>query len=239
MAKRRRTHKSPPRPATRLRPQPPRAPARQSTRRPLTLLLGALAVVGIVLVVGAVAASLGGSSTETRGPTVSLGPTTTPGPPATLLPAAGVPTADPSGNYPSISGVRCDSLEQTAYHIHAHLSVRIGGELLTVPANIGVRDTCLYWLHTHRDAGIIHVEAPAQQLFTLGAFFDVWGQVLADRQVLDRPLQPNEGIYVFVDGQRHEGDPRAIVLTDRLKIEIQIGPAPLQPLPYEFSPDAL
>jgi hypothetical protein len=135
--------------------------------------------------------------------------------------------------------VRCDSLEQTAYHIHAHLALRFGGELQTVPANIGIRDTCLYWLHMHRDAGIVHVEAPATQVFTLGAFFDVWGQVLADRQVLDRPLEPNEGIYVLVDGERYNDDPRAIVLTDRLKIEIQIGTAPLQPLPYEFSPDSL
>jgi hypothetical protein len=229
MAKRRRTHLPG---GVEYRPMPRRT-------RPVTLLLGAFALLAVGVVVGAVVSSFDESSSPTPGPAVFLGPTSTPGPPASLIPAPGVPTADPSGVYPPISVVGCDTLEQTAYHIHAHLTLRFGGELHAVPANIGIRGTCFYWLHTHRNAGVIHVEAPGEQVITLGQFFDVWGEVLADRQVLDRPLQPNEGLYVFVDGQRYQGDPRAIVLTDLLSIEIQVGTAPFQPLPYEFSPDFL
>jgi len=245
MAKRRRTHLPgaignrplPNRPA--VRPERRQPPPRPPRARPITLLLGAFALVAVGVVVGALVSSFDKSPSPTPGPTVSLGPIATPGPPATLIPAPGVATSDPSGRYPAISSVGCDTLEQTAYHIHAHLTIRYGGELHVVPANIGIRDTCLYWLHTHHDSGIVHVEAPDEQVFTLGQFFDVWGEVLADRQVLDRPLEPNEGIYVFVDGQRYKGDPRAIVLSDLLNIEIQVGTAPFQPLPYEFSPDFL
>ena len=242
MAKRRRAHPpggvanrvAPSRPAVGARrrepPRPPRA-------RPITLLLAAFALLALVVMVSLVVSSFNPYASAT--PSTVLGPTATPGPPATLIPAPVVPTADSSGKYPPISGVGCDTLEQTAYHIHAHLVLRFGGELHVVPANIGIRDTCFYWLHTHRDAGIVHVEAPGEQIFTLGQFFDAWGEALAERQVLDRPLEPNEGIYVFVDGQRHEGDPRAIVLSNLLKIEIQVGTAPFQPLPYQFSPDFL
>jgi len=63
---------------------------------------------------------------------------------------------------PSKGNVRCDTNEQLAYHIHAHLSILNGdqGEV-SVPANIGIRDACLYWLHTHDDTGVIHIEAPS------------------------------------------------------------------------------
>ena len=208
-----------------------------------TLLLGGAALVGLVVAIGAVLGALGpqaspspsSSAGPTAGPSSSLGPTASAGPTSGLIPAPGVPTADPSGAYPAIDGIRCDRLEQTAYHIHAHLTIRFDGDAQPVPASIGLRDTCPYWLHTHANAGVIHVEAPAEQAVTLGMFFDVWGVVLADRQVLDRALEPGEGLFVFVDGVRFDGDPRAIDLTNLLLIEIQLGPAPVTPLPFDWS----
>jgi hypothetical protein len=146
-----------------------------------------------------------------------------------------VPTADTSGAYPAIDGIRCDRLEQTAYHLHAHLTIRFDGVPQVIPANVGFRGTCLYWLHTHRDAGVVHVEAPARQVVRLGMFFDVWGVVLADRQVLDRALESGEAIYVFVDGVRFDGDPRTIELSDLQLIEIQVGSEPVVPLPFDWS----
>lgn len=38
--------------------------------------------------------------------------------------------------------------------------------------------TCFYWLHTHAADGIIHIESPVQRTYTLGDFFDEWGQPL-------------------------------------------------------------
>jgi hypothetical protein len=193
--------------------------------------VGVVAVVAIALVMTGVfpprprpSPSVAASAT----PVVSLGP------PASLIPAPGFPSARPDGSYPSISRIGCDALEQTAFHIHAHLAIRFGGELHSVPEGIGVRETCLYWIHTHANNGVIHVEAPRDVAPTIGKFFDIWGEVLAPRQVIDRPLEPNEGLFVFVDGRRYDGDPRGIALTDRMIVEIQVGIAPFEPLPYEW-----
>ena len=210
-------------------------PARRTRPATTTLLLGGAALIAVFVVIGAVMGALGPQPSPSPSPSSSLEPTASAGPTATHLPAPGVPTADPSGAYPAIDGIRCDRLEQTAYHIHAHLTIRFDGQARAVPANIGIRDTCLYWLHTHRDAGVIHVEAPAEQVATLGMFFDVWGVVLADRQVLDRTLGPGEGLFVLIDGTRFNGDPRSIELSNLQMIEIQVGPAPLSPLPFDWS----
>jgi hypothetical protein len=43
--------------------------------------------------------------------------------------------------------------------------------------------SCFAWLHTHSADGIIHTESPVTRTFTLGEFFDVWGQPLSSRQV--------------------------------------------------------
>ena len=237
MAKRRRVPPPSSRAIGRTRVQAPSSPGGVGPRRPITLLLGAIAITAVIVVGIALAGVLGGRPSPS--PTASPGPTRTLDPATSLIPAPVLPTADPSGRYPAISGVTCDSLEQTGYHIHAHLTIRIGGEFRSVPANLGIRDSCLYWLHTHRDSGIIHVEAPAEDVYTLGQFFDVWGQALSDQQVLDRVLEPSERRYAYVDGKAFEGDPRTIVLTDLISIEIQVGAAPLEPLPFEFPPDFL
>jgi hypothetical protein len=41
----------------------------------------------------------------------------------------------------------------------------------------------LYWLHTHAADGIIHIESPIRRIYTLGDFFDVWGEQLGPNQV--------------------------------------------------------
>jgi hypothetical protein len=136
-----------------------------------------------------------------------------------------------------ISGVACDVDEKTTYHVHAHLNMRFEGELQPIPADVGQRAGCLYWLHTHGPSGVIHVEAPAETPFTLGQFLDVWGQSLTATQVLGRSIGPGESIFVFVDRQAYQGDPRGIVLGDLMAIELQVGSEPLEPLPYTFPAD--
>ncbi len=42
---------------------------------------------------------------------------------------------------------------------------------------------CFYWLHTHAADGIIHIESPIHRIYTLGDFFDEWGQPLGPAQV--------------------------------------------------------
>ncbi len=78
-------------------------------------------------------------------------------------------------NVPLIDAIECDIGESLVFHIHAHLDIFVNGNLIKVPAFIGINDnTCLYWLHTHLPDGIIHIESPQEKVFTLGQFFDIW-----------------------------------------------------------------
>ncbi|MGI0073419.1 MAG: hypothetical protein ACREA3_06380 [Nitrosotalea sp.] len=80
-----------------------------------------------------------------------------------------------SSEFPSIDSIQCDQMEYATFHIHAHLDIFINGNPVVVPALIGIEDSkCLYWLHTHKTDGIIHIEAPQTRDFILGQFFDVW-----------------------------------------------------------------
>src|SRR5918911_1761365 len=75
----------------------------------------------------------------------------------------------------SVDGIQCNSSEQLLFHIHAHLDVFVNGQLMYIPPQIGIiPDKCIYWLHTHDNSGIIHIESPIKRDFTLGQFFDLW-----------------------------------------------------------------
>ena len=80
-----------------------------------------------------------------------------------------------------IDGIHCDVQEGAVEHIHAHLQLFDRGRALVVPEDIGIPNggACLYWLHTHAEDGIIHIESPVRRTFTLGEFFDVWGVALS------------------------------------------------------------
>ena len=62
--------------------------------------------------------------------------------------------------------------------LDAKLAIFINGKNHTVPALIGITNYCFYWLHTHDQSGIIHIESPIHRAFTLGNFFDIWKQKL-------------------------------------------------------------
>jgi hypothetical protein len=104
-------------------------------------------------------------------------------------------------------------LEQTAYHIHAHVSIYINGKLFAVPQYIGIAPdgSCYYWLHTHNPDGIIHVEAPAQVSLTLGNFLDIWDSKFSQ---LGYPIQLADpsNWRVWVGGKPYNGNFRDITL---------------------------
>ena len=130
----------------------------------------------------------------------------------------------------AISGITCDRGEHNTYHVHSQLKIRVDGAEAPVPANIGVRPgVCLYWLHTHDASGLLHVEAPAQREFTLGQFFEVWGQPLGPDAVATHAVGDGQQIFAFVDGQAYTGDLRSVQLLDGRRIEIQIGAAAIPP----------
>jgi hypothetical protein len=138
--------------------------------------------------------------------------------------------------YPQpIDGIQCQGSEQVAYHIHAHLAIYVDGKVRQVPYGVGMAPpvqtsgsgastfatggTCFYWLHTHASDGVIHIESPTQTVYTLGQFFDVWGQQLTTGQV-----GPETGkVSVFVNGKPYTGDPKAITLGSHDNIQLDVG----------------
>jgi len=133
----------------------------------------------------------------------------------------------------TIDGIRCDQSEGAVFHIHQHLTILDHGRPVEVPNDVGrpVLGACLYWLHTHTPDGIIHVESPVMRNFTLGNFFDIWGQPLAATAV--GPARCKKGaLRVYVDGNRYTGDPRQIELTLHADIVLEAGPPYRVPAPF-------
>jgi len=133
-----------------------------------------------------------------------------------------------------VDGIGCDSSEQVLFHIHAHLTLFVNGAPRQVPAGIGIpgaqaqstpqgpfidNGTCFYWLHTHAADGIIHTESPVQRTYTLGDFFDEWGQPLGADQV-----GPAKGhVTALFNGQVYLGNPRNIPLLKHAQIQLEVG----------------
>lgn len=126
-----------------------------------------------------------------------------------------------------IDGITCDRTEGNVEHIHANLQLYDRGHALTVPGQIGMPDTggCLYWIHTHSDDGMIHIEAPVKRTFSLGQFFDIWDSDLSWTQAGSMKAPHGKRLSVWVNGTPwHGNSPRDIVLKDHESIVIQNGP---------------
>jgi hypothetical protein len=129
-----------------------------------------------------------------------------------------------------IAGIPCQA-EALQVHYHAGLTLIRNGKEVPLPAAIGINGqaSCLYWLHTHNTDGIIHVESPRARTFTLGEFFQVWGEPLSRERAADLAAQSGEQLHIFVDGKPFSGDPKTIELKPHEVITIESGrrvPAP-------------
>jgi hypothetical protein len=113
----------------------------------------------------------------------------------------------------TIDGIQCNPIEHVAFHIHTHLDIFINGKPSTVPSQIGIKpdERCLYWLHTHDETGIIHVEAPEKRDFTLGQFFDIWNEKFSNSQIFNYTTgsggadDNNSTLTVYVNGHKISG----------------------------------
>ena len=141
--------------------------------------------------------------------------------------------------------------EVVNYHVHVHLEIFVDGRPVELPAGIGITapatiltyptgqfydvgaHDCLYWLHTHVADGIIHVESPVKEVFTLGQFFDVWRQPLSASRVATA-VGP---VVVFENGRRWAGDPRSTPLVAQGEIQIDVGTpvVPFQPFTFKVT----
>jgi hypothetical protein len=158
-----------------------------------------------------------------------LGPESVPVPGATALATT---TTKATGQ--TVDGIQCQTSEQTIFHIHAHLTIFVNGSSRQIPAGIGIpgaqaqntaqgpfigSGTCFYWLHTHAADGIIHIESPIHRIYTLGNFFDEWGQPLGPSQV--GPVGGH--VTALYNGQVYKGNPRDIPLNAHAQIQLEIG----------------
>lgn len=231
---------------TRAERQRAAARAAEARRRRITL-AGIVVVVMLVIgvgfgidrvVAGRASAAVPAAATGSLG---ALGTLQAPGPQGPAGPeGVPVPTSPQladlasAGSGNTVDGVQCNSSEQALFHIHAHLTIFVNGQQRQVPYGIGIPNvqaqqtaegpfaaagSCFYWLHTHADDGIIHIESPVQQTFTLGDFFDIWGQPLSRTQV-----GPAKGpVVALYNGKQFPGNPRDIPLDAQANIQLEVG----------------
>ena len=186
-------------------------------------------------------------------------PTPDPSPSAKLIPLQNMqtlgqpfaPTPDPKhgvlpdmplgGRGDPVDGIPCEASEGAVLHIHSHLSLFYDGTQMWIPGYIGMAPSgtggCLYWLHTHDASGIIHVEAgdvstPKGGPFTLGNFFDIWGQPLTRTQI--GPFKGN--VTAFLNGQPYNGSLADIPLREAQMITLEVGTPVAPPPRYKLPP---
>jgi hypothetical protein len=230
-----------------------RAPSRRvgiSVGVVLVGLLGiALGAGGVLLLLstapGAASRSAASASTATTRTATqqTLVPTVVP----TGAAAARRGTAPAAQALPDVNGISCDALESTIFHIHVHLAIFFDGQEQLVPFGIGIGQpwqvsdssegpfvtdgSCFYWIHTHTEDGVIHIEAPVRRRFTLGDFFAIWQEPLSPTQV-----GPGQGpVIVYVNGKRDDSDPNDIVLLPHGRIQLNVG-QDVPPEPFDFPP---
>jgi hypothetical protein len=123
--------------------------------------------------------------------------------------------------YQPVDGIYCDQLEKTFYHIHAHLTIYINGKQVTVPQGVGIApdQSCFYWLHTHANNGVIHIEFPKQGSPTLGNFLDVWEKSF-QQLGFHNELASTANWMVYVDGKQVNSDFNHLVLQSHQVITI-------------------
>jgi hypothetical protein len=180
--------------------------ARRRRRRRHNVITGVAAAVAVATLGASIGIAFSNNSSNSGGggtPNLKLGALTTLGP-LRSAPSAGpenvpIPTAaqlagtSGAATGAAVDGIKCDTSEQTLFHIHAHLTIIATGSPRQVPAGIGIpgaqsqnnaagpfvsNGTCFYYLHTHAADGVIHIESPIRRTYTLGDFFDEWGQPL-------------------------------------------------------------
>lgn len=111
--------------------------------------------------------------------------------------------------------------EAFQYHVHSHLDVYVNGQNVEVPGLIGIdpQGTFISPLHTHSSDGVLHIEAPAKAVITLGQALTEWG------------VSP-EGFTAYVNGEK-QLDVAGVALADHLQIALVYGQAP-DPIPSTY-----
>ena len=208
-------------------------------RRWLPVVLAALVVlVGLGVGLGL---TLGGSSAAPVGPEG-----------VALQQVPDLASADTTASGATVAGIGCSNEETqpVKYHIHDLITVFVEGAQERIPAGAGIPtprltehfatgtfydnglSNCLYWLHTHTNDGVLHVESPYKHTFTLGQFFAVWQQPLGP----DRVGPARGTVTAFENGRRFAGNPSDIPLLPHAVIQLDVGTVvPFTPVQFKVA----
>ena len=144
----------------------------------------------------------------------------------------------------TIDGIQCNSVEQLVFHNHVHLDIFINGQPYVIPSQIGtLPGKCFYWLHTHEDSGIIHIESPLTRNYTLGQFLDIWKNTVSSNYPTfgndTANGQSNPATVVYVNGNKINNpgiNYNNVILNQHDEIAIVYGNPPNKiPSAYVFS----
>lgn len=165
-------------------------------------------------------------------------------------PAPSKPGGLSPANGQTVDGMECTSSEQLVFHIHAYLEIYANGQPVTVQPGVGIvapagsgesalgsdgLKTCIYPMHVHDgEPNILHIESPIKKTYTLGNFFDLWGQQLSDTQVMGNKADSSHKLVFYVfdsTGKMTQvtTDPRAIGVAEHETIVILYNSPNVQP----------
>lgn len=140
-------------------------------------------------------------------------------------------TPTDSGQAAVIDGIQCNNTPYDGFHINAHLDVFVNGKPYAVPAKIGIiNDTCLYWINTPDNTGIVHIGAPSNNQFTLNQLLDIWKATGSD-------LLPQDIPTIYMNGQQVSSSLNSTVIKSHDEITVVYGIKPsIIPVSYQFPP---
>jgi hypothetical protein len=175
--------------------------------------------------------------------------------PATTKGAEGIPipigsklaTLSTAATGQGVDGIECNAGEKTVTHVHTHLTIFVDGKARVIPYGVGIpgyqavqtpdgpfveTGSCFYWLHTHAEDGIIHVESPSStETFTLGQFFAEWGIPLSSTQV--GPVSGKLTVFFAAPHKKvgiYKGNPANLPLGSHYQIQIDVGTPIVKPV---------
>jgi len=247
------------RPGATVRPVPKKRPGKREKRGRSRLLLFGIPVVVVVVAVVIVALVAGGSTPSlshqaavnyTVGKTRIYGAIGPEGVPLQL--GAPLAAANTGLTGTPIDGVGCDAGMTLVYHHHAHLSIFVNGQPRAIPLAIGIvppavvqntktgdyaqgSNKCLYWIHTHAQDGIIHLESAEPKTYELGQLFDIWGQPISSAGI----GSTKGAVTATVNGTPWTGDPAQIPMSQHVQIVLNIGTPVVSPPPIQWSGTSL
>ncbi len=150
------------------------------------------------------------------------------------------PVSGAAASAQTIDGMTCAKSQGSAQNLHAYLEIYINGQQMTVPTGIGAPPSknCTYPLVTPSgEPNVIHVMSASTSAYTLGQFFDVWGQPLSVTQVGTYKTNSSHKLVFEVFDANGKlttitSDPRAITLVNHETLVILYNSPNVHPKAY-------